>query len=93
MILEGHLSVAHLPRKNRDSCRIHETAVISNSAIIRGPCALMSDVQVGARTIIGPHVFIGEGAIIRPGLHLKNVVVWPGAIVERSVENEVILPD
>ena len=44
-------------------------------------------------TIIGPHVFIGKGAIIRPGLHLENVVVWPGAIVERSVENEVILPD
>ena len=92
MILDGHLSVAHLPPKKRNLCRIHETAVIADSAVVRGPCALMSNVHVGARTTIGSHVFIGEGAVVRPGLHLQNAVVWPGATVDRNVENEVILP-
>ena len=92
MILEGRLTVGHLPQEGQGACRIHPTVCVPTSTIVKGPCAVMDGAQIGENVSIGPNAFIGSGAVIRAGSKVENVVVWSGAIVENDVSNDVVLP-
>ena len=53
--------------------RIHATALIDPAA------TLADDVEVGAYTVIGPHVVIGAGTVIA-----SHVVIEPSVTTQRS---------
>lgn len=81
-----------LPGENPARISLH--ADIAEGALIdRENCRVEADVVVGAGARIGPDVVLGRGAVVRPGAVVRNAVVWPGAVVDGLVSDEVVLPD
>ncbi len=61
--------------------------VMPSDTVIAG---VSSDIGHGAQVI---RTVLGDGAMVAPGVHVADAVVWPGAVVNADVRRAIVLPD
>ena len=68
------------------SCIMHHYCGIGHDAVIGNFVTLSTDVQVGSFTSIGDYSFVGNCAVIYPGIKIgKNVIISAGSVVKNDV--------
>ena len=71
---------------------VHPGAHVAADAEIDLRSAVGCDASIGAGARLGPHVFVGHGAVVAPGADLERCVLWPGAQAVGHLRNQVVLP-
>jgi NDP-sugar pyrophosphorylase family protein len=73
---------------------VHFGAIVHPLADLVRPVCIAPGAEVGAGARVGPHVVIGEGAVIEPDARIERAVVWPHARVagDRKYRNCIVTP-
>ena len=84
-MLEGRLEFsASAERKN--GIYIENGAIISEEAVINGPCYIGSGAEIGARVRVDPYTVICSGAKLMEGASLAGSVIMENAVIRRFSE-------
>ena len=89
-IIDGEITVDHLPCVDFRQRRISERAMVSKEATIIGPAVIMPGSVIEAGATVGPYAFVDRDCHVRSGALLKHTVVWPNTVVTESHEHAVV---
>lgn len=67
--------------KKGDDIWIHKTAIVFESAYIKGPCIIGKDTEVRQCAFIRGSALVGEGCVVGNSCELKNCIIFDGAQV------------
>ncbi|RQG96042.1 glucose-1-phosphate thymidylyltransferase [Natrarchaeobius chitinivorans] len=62
---------------------LHETAVIEDGAVVRGPVSIAENTVIGPGTYVGPYTSVGANSSLE-GVHMENSVVIGDSTIETS---------
>jgi len=60
--------------------------------VTRPPVWIAPDALVDDEAVLGPYVIVGHGAHVGPAARLHHCIVWPGASVDRELDQAIITP-
>ncbi len=89
-VLDGQAS---LPYAEQHLQGVHPEAQVHPEAEITGPVWIGAGARVEAGASVGPHVQLGERAVVRSGVSLRRCVVWDGVTVGADAEDAVMVED
>jgi NDP-sugar pyrophosphorylase family protein len=86
-VLRGKVRIPYPPAPlgGVDPRAILEPGVTIVEPVRVGPAA-----RLGAGCVIGPDAVIGTAAVVAAGVRVKDSVVWPGVVVDRDAEHEIL---
>jgi NDP-sugar pyrophosphorylase family protein len=89
-LLAGRAAPVHAPGPLTG---VAHDARLAADVELNGPVLVGAGAVVEAGARLGPGVVLGPGARVAAGCRLRQAVVWPGALVERSLERVVVTPN
>jgi NDP-sugar pyrophosphorylase family protein len=80
-----------LPWAERPVIGVDPSAIIEPGAEIDPRVFIGPHARIGAGARIGAHVQVGAGAVIAPGVRVERAAVWPGAILDHDLSDNVCM--
>ena len=94
--LEGNFAVvrgeAQLDFPPAPTSGVAPTAKIARDVRLVGAYLLSANAIVEAGATIGPDAIVGAGARVAADVQISRVVVWPGAVVDKSITDAIVTP-
>ena len=89
-VLSGQVDLPYAENHLRG---VHPEALVDRTATIVKPVWVGAGARIGAGATVGPHVQLGQRAVVESGVQVRRAVVWDGSTVSRDVEDEVVVLD
>lgn len=81
LILSLGQSLGEQYRQSGENIWIHESAKVSPSASITGPCIIGADTEIRPGAFIRGNALVGEACVVGNSTELKNVILFDGVQV------------
>lgn len=86
-VLDGKTEPVHARAPVRG---VDASATIDPSAQVRGANRIGRDVVVEAGAVVGPHVQLGDRAVVRAGVTVRDAIVWEDSVVSHDLDHAIV---